>query len=337
MVSMKDIAAACNVSVATVSKALNDQSDIGEATKNLIKTTAKEMGYFPNSQARALRTNRSFNIGVLFVDKGRSGLTHDYFSKVLDSFKKEIEENGYDLTFISGSRSGHSRLTYLEHSLYRSFDGVVIACIDFTDPEVIELVNSDIPLVTIDYLFNNRSSVVSNNYAGMQELVSYIVSQGHKRIAYICGDDTSVTQSRLAAFYQVLENNNITIPNEYVINGSYRNMREAEVLTGKLLDIPEPPTCILYSDDYSALGGITAINRRGLKIPEDISVAGYDGINIISQLEPKLTTIRQDTDMIGYLAARKLINLIEKPRTTLVEQLTVEGKLEVGKTVKKIN
>ena len=124
---------------------------------------------------------------------------------------------------------------------------------------------------------------------------------------------------------------------EYVINGSYRNMREAEVLTGKLLDIPEPPTCILYSDDYSALGGITAINRRGLKIPEDISVAGYDGINIISQLEPKLTTIRQDTDMIGYLAARKLINLIEKPRTTLVEQLTVEGKLEVGKTVKKIN
>ncbi len=90
MVSMKDIARACNVSVATVSKALNDQTDIGEQTRELIKRTAKELVYFPNAQARALRTNRSYNIGVLFVDQGQSGLTQDYFSKVLDSFKMEV-------------------------------------------------------------------------------------------------------------------------------------------------------------------------------------------------------------------------------------------------------
>ena len=114
MTSMKDIAKVCGVSVATVSKALNDQADIGIATRNKIKACAKEMGYFPNSQARALRTNRSFNIGVLFADEGQSGLTHDFFSKVLDSFKREVEEQGYDITFINCSRKRKERMTYVE-------------------------------------------------------------------------------------------------------------------------------------------------------------------------------------------------------------------------------
>lgn len=337
MVSMKDIAAACHVSVATVSKALNDQSDIGLQTRELIKKTAREMGYFPNSQARALRTNRSYNIGVLFVDEGSSGLTHDYFSRVLDSFKKEVEKNGYDLTFINGSRNNPQRLSYLEHSRYRAFDGIVIACIDFNNPEVIELVNSDIPLVTIDYMFNNRSSVVSNNYSGMQNLVKYIVSQGHKKIAYICGDDTAVTQSRLAAFYQVLENNGIEIPEDYVIRGKYRNIQGAYENTKKLLERDDKPTCILYSDDYSAMGGFNALSSMGLKVPDDISVAGYDGISIVSKIEPKIATIKQDTQSIGRLAAEKLISLIEKPKTTLVEQITVDGSLEEGKTVSNLN
>ena len=205
MVSMKDIAAKCNVSVATVSKALNDQSDIGEETRKLIKKTAREMGYFPNSLARALRTNKSYNIGVLFVDEGRSGLTHDYFSRVLDSFKEVVEDNGYDITFINCSKKRPQRMSYLEHSRYRGFDGIVIACIDFTDPEVIELSNADIPLVTIDYMFNNRSSVVSNNYGSMATLMEYIVKNGHKKIAYVCGEDTAVTRNRLAAYYKVLE------------------------------------------------------------------------------------------------------------------------------------
>lgn len=336
MVSMKDIAKACNVSVATVSKALNDQTDIGEQTRNFIKKTAKEMGYFPNAQARALRTNRSYNIGVLFVDEGQSGLTHDYFSKVLDSFKMEVEENGYDLTFINCSKKNRTRYSYLEHSLYRGFDGIVIACIDFNDPEVFELVNSDIPLITIDYMFNNRSSVVSNNYAGMQALANYVVGLGHKKIAYICGDNTAVTQRRLAAFYQVLEENNITIPEDYVIHDSYRNIDGAEEKTRLLLSREDRPTCILYPDDYSAIGGMNAIRAMGLEYPKDVSIAGYDGVTVSSMLEPCITTIRQNTAKIGKDAAHKLISLIEHPKTTLEEQIVVDGILEPGKTVAKI-
>ena len=101
MVSMKDIAGVCKVSVATVSKALNDHKDIGEDTKARIREVAKEMGYFPNSVARALKTNRTYNLGVLFVDEAQSGLTHNYFSHVLDSFKVTAEEKGYDITFLN--------------------------------------------------------------------------------------------------------------------------------------------------------------------------------------------------------------------------------------------
>lgn len=336
MVSMKDIAKVCHVSTATVSKALNGQSDIGESTRELIKKTAKELGYFPNSQARALRTNRSYNIGVLFVDEGRSGLTHEYFSQVLDSFKREVEEHDYDITFINCGKNNSGTMSYLEHCRYRGFDGIVIACIDFNDPKVLELVNSDIPLVTIDYLFNNRISVVSNNHTGMKQLMEYVIEKGHTKIAYICGEDTAVTQSRLAAYYGTLEEHGITVPPDYVIHASYRNIELAKEKTDELLEREDRPTCILYSDDYSSIGGINSINLHNLKIPEDISIAGYDGMSVAALLEPRITTIKQDTKKIGKLAANKLINLIERPKTTLIEQLTVEGNLEKGQTIDNI-
>lgn len=337
MVSMKDIAARCNVSVATVSKALNDQTDIGESTRTYIKQIAKEMGYFPNSQARALRTNRSYNIGVLFVDEGHSGLSHDYFAKVLDSFKSSVEENGYDLTFINCSKTRQGRMSYLEHSRYRGFDGVAIACIDFHDPEVLELAESDIPLVTIDYTFNNRSSVISNNYSGMVTLVNNVVKKGHKKIAYVYGEDTAVTKNRLAAFYTVLEENNITVPDTFVRLGAYRDIKLTEEITDELLDGKDVPTCILFSDDYSAIGGLNSIRKHGLRIPEDISIGGYDGINIASKISPELATIRQDTMLIGQKAAEKLISLIERPKSTVEEQILVDGVFVEGESLADIN
>ena len=127
MVSMKDIAAACHVSVATVSKALNGHRDISEETKLHIKKVAKDMGYFPNSVARALKTNKTSNIGVLFVEEAHSGLTHNYFSHLLDSFKVTAEAQGYDITFLNCNKQRKDRMSYLEHSRYRGFDGVVIA------------------------------------------------------------------------------------------------------------------------------------------------------------------------------------------------------------------
>lgn len=337
MVSMKDISRACGVSVATVSKALNDHRDIGEETKEKVRQAAKEMGYFPNSSARALKTNRTHNIGVLFSDDAQSGLTHDFFSYVLDSFKRTVEGKGYDITFINTGERGRGRMRYLEHCKSRGFDGVVIACVNFFDEEVEELVHSDIPLVTIDHLFHNRSAIVSDNVKGMKQLLTYVYEQGHRRIAYIHGADSSVTQSRLSSFYRTAEELGLVIPDSYILESAYRDTKGAGERTKELLALEEPPTCILYPDDFSCFGGINVIRERGLRIPQDISVAGYDGIRVGRHIEPRLTTLHQDTERIGELAGLKLISLIEKPKTTLAEQILVGGVVYEGRTVRKLS
>lgn len=336
MVSMKDISVACGVSVATVSKALNDHGDIGAETKRRIRQTAKQMGYFPNSAAKALKTNRTQNLGVLFEEDDHSGLTHDYFASVLDSLKSTAEERGYDITFINSCRTRPNRMSYLEHCRYRGFDGVVIVCVDFYDPEVLELVQSDIPTVTIDHLFNNTCAIMSDNIKGMRELLHYIYDMGHRRVAYIHGAESSVTQRRLSSFYRTAAELGLNIPDEYICQAAYRDTAAAYAQTEKLLDLKKPPTCILYPDDFACYGGVNAIRQRGLKVPEDISIVGFDGIRIARHIEPKLTTLKQDTKQLGMRAAEKVISLIENPKTTLIEQIVVEGEVYVGSSVRAV-
>lgn len=337
MVSMKDIANACDVSVATVSKALNDHRDIGENTKERIRAMAKKMGYFPNSAAKALKTHRTYNIGVLFADEAQSGLTHDFFSHVLDSFKCTAEEHNYDLTFINCSNGRKTKLSYLEHAKYRGFDGVVIACIDFHDPQVTELVHSSLPVVTIDHIFNNRIGIISDNVAGMRDLLTHIYNKGHRKIAYIHGEDSAVTQARLSSFYKTAKELGLKVPDSYIKEAAYRNTSETAQRTFELLDLSDPPTCILYPDDFASFGGINAVRERGLRIPEDISIAGYDGIRVGQHIEPKLTTLKQDTEAIGHQAAMNLIHLIEDPKSTIIQPIIIGGVVCQGETVKDLN
>lgn len=294
------------------------------------------MGYVPNSASKALKTHRTYNIGVLFMDESQSGLKHDYFSYVLDSFKRTIEQHGYDMTFINCCKTRTNRMSYLEHARYRGFDGVAIACVDFYAPEVMELVRSSIPVVTIDHLFNNRMAVISDNVKGMKDLLTFIHGKGHRRIAYIHGADSAVTQSRLSSFYKTAEELGMEIPDEYVKEAAYRDTKATFAKTSELLDLPKPPTCILYPDDFASFGGINAVKDRGLDIPQDISVAGYDGIRIGRHLEPQLTTLRQDTERLGAEAAENLIRLIEFPKTTVVRTIVIEGEVFEGKTVGEI-
>ena len=312
MASIKDIAKACGVSVATVSKALNGHNDISQATKEKVREAARQLGYMPNSAARALKTNRTYNLGVLFVDEAQSGLTHEFFAAVLDSFKRHAEGRGYDITFINHN-IGHSHSSYLEHCRYRGVDGVIAACVQFDDPEVVELAYSNLPLVTVDHVFNNRAAVLSDNVDGIRQLVDQLTALGHERIAYIHGEQHSaVTQKRLVGFYRACA---------------------AHGITRQLLSLPQRPTAILFPDDFSAIGGVQAIREEGLLIPRDISVAGYDG-NLISQvMSPQLTTYRQDTEAMGKAAAELLIEEIESPRTALPEQRLIAGSFARGESI----
>jgi DNA-binding LacI/PurR family transcriptional regulator len=331
---MKDIADKCHVSVATVSKAINDHKDISEETRRKIKQTASDMGYYPNSAARALKTNRSYNIGVLLNDESHTGLTHEYFSEVLEGLKVEAECKGYDITFIN---THNKRMTYYDHCKYRNLDGVIIACADFSDPEVLEVVNGSIPTVTIDYVFNNCTSVVSDNVKGMRELVLYVYQMGHRKIAYIHGDDKSeVTKERLASFYKTLDELDVEVPDEYVKSSEYLNSFKAEALTYELLGLKNPPTCILYPDDLSYSGGSNAVKALKLKIPQDISMVGYDGIKLSQMLNPILTTYKQDSYAIGKKAAKELIECIDNPKITFVKRIVVDGTVLPGETVRNL-
>jgi len=335
MASLKDISLKCGVSVATVSKAINNKSDVSDETKEQILKAARELGYCLS--ARTLNATRTYSIGVLFVDEANSGFTHDYFAVVLDSFKRTVEDRGYDITFINCSTKQPHRATYLEQCRRHGFDGVVMASIDFGCEEVRELVASDIPLVTIDHVFDNRISIMSDNMGGMSELTEYIISKGHRRIAYIHGTPSTVTSGRLAGFFRTAERYGIEIPDEYVVEVPYRNVDATYLATESVLGLRKPPTCIVFSDDFAAMGGLNAIRARGLRVPEDVSVAGFDGMVALQYLDPKLTTIIQDTEAIGTAAGRKLTDLIENPRTTVVEPVVIPGRLAEGRTVHNIS
>ena len=144
MVTITDISKACGVSRATVSKALNGAPDVSPETTKRIREAAASLGYLPNAAARALKMGRSYNIGVLFSDATGGGISHEYFSLILESVKAEAERLGYDITFISKDL-GKSSMDYYEHAKYRSCDGVVIASADFHDPAIIRRI---CPVVT---------------------------------------------------------------------------------------------------------------------------------------------------------------------------------------------
>ncbi len=337
MTNIKDIAEMCGLSVSTVSKALNGYTDISAETKHKVMKVAQSCGYLPNSMARALKTNRTHNLGVLFTDEGRSGLKQEYFAAVLDAFKTEAEAHSYDITFIGHNQNAGGRtMTYLEHCRYRNFDGVCIACVDFQQPEVLELINSSIPVITIDHVFNNHTSINSANVDGMKELVEYIYRMGHRKIAYVHGEKSAVTDQRLTSFCRMLRDFGIDVPKEYLVLSAYHDIRSTGEATRRLLALPDRPSCIVMPDDYAAFGGIKAIESAGLKIPDDISVAGYDGIPLAEMIRPHLTTLKQDTARMGQEAARRLIEQIESPMTTIAESITIKGTLLPGQTVAKM-
>ena len=338
MVTLKDIARECNVSFSTVSKALKGSNEISADTIAIIQNKAAEMGYHPNIAARTLRTNRTYDIGVIFEDKTGSGFQHQYFAKIISGLQEIIQNNSYDLTFTGPAVN--QPYDYYKHIIGRNFDGVVILSADFNRPDLTEVIKSGIPTVALDYIYDkNHISVISDNKQGMSELMEYIISMGHTRIAMIHGEDTGVTKERKEIFIETAAKHGIKIPKEYFVEALYHDPFTSAEGTSYLLSLPEPPTCICFPDDYSALGGIREINSRNLTPGKDISIAGYDGIMLTSMMLPPLTTYEQDGEMIGRCLAESLINQIEgkysKPEE--FKPKLISGRLLKGGTIANIS
>lgn len=335
-VTIRDVSRRCGLSVSAVSKALNNYPDVSEETRRRVLQCVQDIGYRPNALARGLKTNRTYNLGVVLDDEMNDSLLHTYFITILNGFKREAELEGYDITLINHNIGGQS-MSYLDHCRYRNIDGICLMCVDFYDMEISELVRSDVPLVTIDHFFSGKDCVLSDNKAGIRDIMQYVIGMGHRRIAFIHGTSASVTDARLCAFYEVAHENGIDVPAEYVIPSHYHSTRHAGEDTRRLLSLRTPPTCILMVDDYSALGGMDVIRDMGLRIPDDISVVGYDGTALIQKIHPRLTTVRQDGMEIGRRAAMRLIRRLENPGAPMERPDIVQGELLLGETVKRID
>ena len=275
----------------------------------------------------------SHNIGVLFTDESFSGLTHPFFASVLNAFKNEAENHGYDLTFINHNVGGDGR-SFVDYCRYRNLDSVLLACVDFYSTAVQELLDSDIPCVSVDYPWPKQSCVLSDNRNGMKQLVDYAVSQGHSRIAFISGQRNSeVTETRRQEYLRAMADHNLAVPEGYLLEGVYSDNGVVRALVEKLLSRKDRPTCILLPNDTTYFGAQEAVHEQELRIPRDISLAGYDGIPLTQTLRPQLTTVRQKSEALGEQAAKLLIARLEQPGAILEEVVTIPVDLIKGSTV----
>ena len=328
MVRLKDIAEACGVSVATVSRALNGLTNENKERTAFICQTAREMGYYPNAAARTLKTSRSNNIGILYENQ----MNHEYFSSLLDALRTVADERGYDLTII-GRNGSDSNETYYDHARRRNLDGVIMIQADFESTEVVRLANSDMPTVVIDHAYEGCDCVSSDNRASLERIVCHVYNHGHRKIAFVTGQDSAVMRERLAGFYKICAELGIRVPEGFVREGRFHDPERCTAIVRELLRGEEKPTCILCPDDYSCLGALWDLKAKGVRVPEEVSLVGYDGVRMSRMIRPMLTTYRQDTEVIAREAVALLIEAIEMPETHKPRQITVEGMLTEGETL----
>ena len=336
MITVYDIAKYCGVSPSTVSKVMNNYSSIPLETKNKILKAMKELDYVPNAGARTLSKGKSFNVGVLtYFGTNISPFKHSLFSDILDSFQSEMNKKNYDLLFISKNVRGKDA-SFLKNCLSRRVDGVLLFG-DIKNNELQEVLNSDIPSISFDYLGNNSSSVSSNNAEMTIKLVDYLVSLGHKKIAFVSGDtENDVSNIRFEAYKKALSKNKIKVDDNLIVVSRYYETDNIEKTIKSLLELKEKPTAIMFPDDYTAIAAIKILSKFGLSCPNDISITGFDGINVGQMISPTLTTIKQDVKKIGQELAKELLKMLTN-NTLEKKHIIVEGQLIEGESVKKIN
>ena len=330
MVRLKDIAEACGVSVATVSRALNGLTNENKERTAMICQVAREMGYYPNAAARTLKTSRSCNIGILYEEQ----MNHEYFSSLLEDLRSTAEEHGYDLTLI-GQNAGKAGESFYDHARRRNLDGIIIMPTDNESDNLVRLIESDLPTVTIDnkYTADDCDCVSTDNIASIEKIVRFAFGRGHRCLGYITGHDSDVTRERLAAYRGICAELGIPVHENLIREGRYHDSEKCTALIREMLKEKDRPTCILCPDDYSCLGAILVLTAEGIRIPGDLSLTGFDGIRIGRMIRPALTTYLQDTKAIACEAIRLLLEAIDTPVTHKPARVKLGGTLLEGETV----
>jgi LacI family transcriptional regulator len=313
MTSIRDLAKLSGVSVATVSRVFNDYEDVSPATRERVRRLAEELDYTPTAAARTLVMQRSYVVGVvLSTGPNHPDLQHPFFQEVLVALRHRLGEGGFDLLLLATEQEDASR-SYLSRCRAHRVDGVVLMGVDQHDRDVRKLVRSNMPCIAVDLdLVGRRAGyVVSDNHAGAAEAVRHLHSLGHSRIATITGMmTTKAGVDRLVGFRTELEGLNLPYRDDYVQEGDFYVESGYDAMRA-LLALPKPPTAVFAASDLMAVGALRAVEESGLSVPADISIVGFDDIQLARLLQPALTTIKQDKTGLGIAAAEAVIRMIE--------------------------
>jgi LacI family transcriptional regulator len=306
--TIKDVAERAGVSIATVSRALNDKSDVRGSTRERVREVAREVGYSPDPAARSLAGQTTRLVAIIVGDNaGHRDLSLIFFGRVLTAISRRLSESGYDPLLLPPDDIG------FDHGV----DAAILIGVDADDRLVRELGAREVPLVGVDVRCRGRSAYVGSNHAdGVRLALGHLHALGHRRIAHLAGaTNTSAGAERLEAFRREAAALGLDIPEELIRRADFSSASGYRE-TCALLALDERPTAIVAASDLMALAALQAIRDGGLQPGHDIAVVGFDDLEAAALAYPPLTTIRQDRRELGTLAASRAIELIEDPDAT---------------------
>lgn len=313
MVTIKDIAKNAGVSITTVSRALNGYDDVNETTRRKVIELAQKMGYSPNMAARSLIMKKTKTLGLLLSDITRRSAKDNIAFEVLCGMNDRAGELDYDLVLFSTTPQKQKIKSYKALCHERGVDGVIIMGIRLDDPYLNEIISSDVACVLIDIPLKGPQAgfVTSDNVGGAYKATRHLLENGHRTIGLINGHaQAHVSSQRLDGYVSAMNEYGIEPDAALRMDGSFTEEGGKEAAYQLLSRRPDV-TAIFCASDLMALGAIQAIRGLGLRIPQDISIVGFDNINVTEYCTPALTTVHQNKYELGYHAAQMLIDLLE--------------------------
>lgn len=320
--TLQDVARVAKVSTATVSRTLSNPNVVSESTRRRVAEAVKITGYRINRAARNLRTQRAHSVLVLLPD-----LANPFFSTILEGISRNLSQKGYSMLIASTKQvhdSGERLIDYLDDALA---DGMIILD-GGLDPQVIETLESAPQAKRILFACEwiegaDFPSVRCENRQGARTAVNYLFDLGHRKIAHVTGPEGNVLmQTRKDAFVAEVARLKLELKPEWVIAGDF-SLAAGCLGAQTWIAMEDRPTAVFCASDQLAMGFIAELSRHDFKVPDDVSVMGFDDIELAEQFIPPLTSIRQDRLMIGETAAKMLMARIVTPNAENLEQAAV--------------
>lgn len=321
-ISIKDIAKEIGVSHSTVSRALSGSALVSEETRQLIQETALKLGYFPSAAARSLKTNRSQALGVIV-----SSIDDPYFSEILQGMEEVAQSKNYSL-FMAASQHNRDRETAIGQSMRQHrVDGLIVCSTSFSDEQSQHFSKYGIPIVVVNNQAAGeyRYSIYHDDRDGSRQVTRHLIELGHRRIAYLGNSQSGrTTQDRLAGFRQELQASAIQIPERYIHEMPGSEPAQAALAVDHFLTLPERPTALVCFNDMIAIGVLKQLHQRGIRVPDEFSVTGFDNIIFSDYSNPPLTTFDQPKRFIGQKAAELILSLLDSSSDIHVPQQKIQ-------------